>query len=189
MLAPDVNVLVYAHREDTREHAEHAEWRSELAKRRRAVRPLGTGAAEVRSRRYEPADLPSSIDVASGAGVHQRAATSTRLPSHTTRSTTLGHLRQSVPPRPGDGRPGRRRISRSRGHRARLRVDHKRHRFRALPQPSVAYSAPGLKTGATPEPLQFFAQEGDRAMPNTLKDSILAHIAQDEVIGLSKDLV
>jgi acetylornithine deacetylase len=26
-------------------------------------------------------------------------------------------------------------------------------------------------------------------MPNTLKDSILAHIAQDEVIGLSKDLV
>jgi len=24
MLAPDVNVLVYAHREDTREHAEHA---------------------------------------------------------------------------------------------------------------------------------------------------------------------
>jgi len=31
MLAPDVNVLVYAHREDTREHAEHAEWLSELA--------------------------------------------------------------------------------------------------------------------------------------------------------------
>ena len=26
-------------------------------------------------------------------------------------------------------------------------------------------------------------------MPNTLKDSILAHIAQDEVIGLAKDLV
>ncbi len=31
MLMPDVNILVYAHREDTREHLEHAEWLSELA--------------------------------------------------------------------------------------------------------------------------------------------------------------
>ena len=33
MLTPDVNVLVYAHRADTREHAEHAEWLSDLANR------------------------------------------------------------------------------------------------------------------------------------------------------------
>jgi len=31
MLMPDVNILVYAHRADTREHVEHAEWLSELA--------------------------------------------------------------------------------------------------------------------------------------------------------------
>src|SRR5919201_1687437 len=31
MVMPDVNVLVYAHRADTREHDEHAEWLSRLA--------------------------------------------------------------------------------------------------------------------------------------------------------------
>jgi uncharacterized protein len=31
MLMPDVNVLVYAHRADTGEHVEHAEWLSRLA--------------------------------------------------------------------------------------------------------------------------------------------------------------
>lgn len=31
MLMPDVNILVYAHREDTSEHVEHAEWLSRLA--------------------------------------------------------------------------------------------------------------------------------------------------------------
>lgn len=32
MLMPDVNVLVYAHRADTAQHVEHAEWISELAR-------------------------------------------------------------------------------------------------------------------------------------------------------------
>lgn len=31
MVMPDVNVLVYAHRADTREHLEHAAWISRLA--------------------------------------------------------------------------------------------------------------------------------------------------------------
>jgi len=57
MQLPDVNVLIYAHREDAREHERYAAWLRALTEAGRALCRIRGHARQRHSDRHEPQDL------------------------------------------------------------------------------------------------------------------------------------
>lgn len=143
MVLPDVNVLIYAHREDLPQHAAAREWLDTTVS---ADEPFGlselvlSGFLRVVTNPRALVD-PTPMDVALATVERWRSPRNCVLvlPG----PAPLAHLRRVLP---GSGREGQSRtgrLSRGAGDRVRERVDHDGSRLRPLSGAALARSAGG----------------------------------------------
>ena len=141
MQLPDVNVLIYAHREDAPEHEKYAEWLSSLAE---GAAPFALSSVTLSDfygslpipRIFQPATpMPLAASFLSSAGgeAKRRVCSAGR--------SSLGDHGRSHRAFGGAWRDGQRCLSGRVDDRARLPARHDRQRLRTLPDSPLAASA------------------------------------------------
>ena len=150
MLLPDVNVLIYAHREDGHpEHSRFASWLSALAT---GPEPFALSVlAMVGLVRIvdEPTDLQAPFDARRSGGFRGGAGAATHGAPGRARPAALGARHRSVPGGGGHRQARGGRAARGGGDRARMHAGDHRRRLRALsaaplaPSPRARLNSPG----------------------------------------------
>ncbi len=138
MILPDVNVLLYAFRSDSENHAAHRTWLEGVVNGDMAYGMSPQVLASVIRLATHPRIFVRPSRAGGSVSLRIDAPGSAPLPDHSARAAPLGYLHQTMPERERLRKFDPRRLAGSPGHRIGLRMDYQRSRLCALRWIAVA---------------------------------------------------